>query len=172
MGDRSGCMQQSARSKVRRRVMTASPKQAISSRRRLNHRVIFMRAGHTGNGSWEFSRGERPRRRMPEIDMRTIALTVNGVQRRATVETRLTLADLLREEFRLTGTHVGCEHGVCGACTILLDGEAIRSCLLLAVQADGQTVETVEHLASDAEHLSPLQEQFVQHHGLQCGFCT
>jgi len=101
-----------------------------------------------------------------------IALTVNGEGRQATVETRLSLADLLREVFRLTGTHLGCEHGVCGACTVLLDGEAVRSCLLLAVQADGHSVETVEHLAPDAEHLSPLQAQFVTHHGLQCGFCT
>ena len=101
-----------------------------------------------------------------------IALTVNGEARQATVETRLSLADLLREVFRLTGTHLGCEHGVCGACTVLLDGEAVRSCLLLAVQADGHSVETVEHLAPDAEHLSPLQAQFVTHHGLQCGFCT
>ena len=79
---------------------------------------------------------------------------------------------MLREEFRLTGTHLGCEHGVCGACTVLLDGEAVRSCLLFAVQATGHSVETVESLAPDAEHLTPLQEQFIQHHGLQCGFCT
>ena len=109
---------------------------------------------------------------MIEIDTRTITLTVNGQQRSATVETRTTLADLLREEFRLTGTHLGCEHGVCGACTVLLDGEAVRSCLLLAVQAEGSRVETVESLAPDENHLNPLQEQFVQHHGLQCGFCT
>jgi carbon-monoxide dehydrogenase small subunit len=88
------------------------------------------------------------------------------------VETRLSLADLLRENLRLTGTHLGCEHGVCGACTLLVDGEAVRACLMLAVQADGHRVETVESLAPDPEHLSPLQEQFVQHHGLQCGFCT
>ena len=103
---------------------------------------------------------------------RTIALTVNGQPRRATVEMRTTLVDLLREEFRLTGTHVGCEHGVCGACTVLVDGEAVRSCLLLAVQAGGRDVETVEGLAPDPEHLTPLQAELVRHHGVQCGFCT
>ena len=107
-----------------------------------------------------------------EIETRDITLTVNGQQRTATVPTRMSLADLLREEFRLTGTHLGCEHGVCGACTVLVDGEAVRSCLMLAVQAAGHRVETVESLAPDQEHLTPLQEQFVQHHGLQCGFCT
>jgi carbon-monoxide dehydrogenase small subunit len=109
---------------------------------------------------------------MSEIDTRSISMNVNGQERRATVETRMSLADLLREEFRLTGTHLGCEHGVCGACTVLLDGEAVRSCLLLAVQAHGHTVETVESLAPDQQHLNPLQEQFIAHHGLQCGFCT
>jgi aerobic carbon-monoxide dehydrogenase small subunit len=109
---------------------------------------------------------------MIEMDTRSISLTVNGQQRSATIETRLSLADLLREEFRLTGTHIGCEHGVCGACTVLVDGEAVRSCLMLAVQAADHRVETVESLAPDEHHLNPLQEQFVQHHGLQCGFCT
>jgi carbon-monoxide dehydrogenase small subunit len=104
--------------------------------------------------------------------VRSITLTVNGQQRTATVEPRLSLADLLREEFRLTGTHLGCEHGVCGACTVLLDGSAVRSCLLFAVQADGHSVETVESLAPDEQHLTRLQEEFVRHHGLQCGFCT
>jgi aerobic-type carbon monoxide dehydrogenase small subunit (CoxS/CutS family) len=107
-----------------------------------------------------------------EIDTRTITLIVNGQRRSATIETRVSLADLLREEFRLTGTHLGCEHGVCGACTVLVDGAAVRSCLMLAVQADGHLVDTVESLAPDVEHLTPLQEQFIQHHGLQCGFCT
>jgi aerobic carbon-monoxide dehydrogenase small subunit len=106
------------------------------------------------------------------VNTRTITVTVNGQPRQATVEARLTLADLLRETFRLTGTHLGCEHGVCGACTVLLDGEAVRACLVLAIQTDGHSVETVESLAPDAEHLNPLQEQFVIHHGLQCGFCT
>jgi aerobic carbon-monoxide dehydrogenase small subunit len=104
--------------------------------------------------------------------VRSITLTVNGQPRTATVEPRLSLADLLREEFRLTGTHLGCEHGVCGACTVLLDGSAVRSCLLFAVQADGHSVETVESLAPDEQHLTRLQEEFVRHHGLQCGFCT
>jgi aerobic carbon-monoxide dehydrogenase small subunit len=103
---------------------------------------------------------------------RAIRVTVNGQPREAVVEVRLTLADLLRENFRLTGTHLGCEHGVCGACTVLLDGEAVRSCLLLAVQANGAEIQTVEGLAPDADHLTPLQAQFVEHHGLQCGFCT
>jgi aerobic carbon-monoxide dehydrogenase small subunit len=106
------------------------------------------------------------------IDTRSITVTVNGQLRTATVETRVSLADLLREQLRLTGTHIGCEHGVCGACTVLLDGEAVRSCLLLAVQAAGHRVDTVEGLAPDQDHLNPLQERFIEHHGLQCGFCT
>jgi carbon-monoxide dehydrogenase small subunit len=105
---------------------------------------------------------------MPE---RTIALTVNGVPHRATVETRKTLADFLREDCVLTGTHLGCEHGVCGACTVILDGDALRSCLMFAVQADGATITTVEGLAPPGE-LSPIQEAFRAEHGLQCGFCT
>jgi aerobic-type carbon monoxide dehydrogenase small subunit (CoxS/CutS family) len=103
---------------------------------------------------------------------RAISLTVNGEPRRATVEVRTTLVDFLREALRLTGTHVGCEHGVCGACTVIVDGEAVRGCLLLAVQADGSRVETVESLAPDPEHLNALQAEFVRHHGVQCGFCT
>ena len=102
---------------------------------------------------------------------RTINLKVNGNAVRAQVEPRLTLADFLREHLRLTGTHLGCEHGVCGACTIVLDGAAVRSCLLFAVQADGADVTTVEGLAADGE-LSPLQQCFREHHALQCGFCT
>src|SRR3954464_10677486 len=105
-------------------------------------------------------------------DKRTIPLTVNGQRHTREVETRLHLADFLREQLRLTGTHLGCEHGVCGACTVLVDGEAVRSCLLLAVQANGCEVETVESLAPDPEHLNELQHQFVAHHGVQCGFCT
>jgi aerobic carbon-monoxide dehydrogenase small subunit len=104
--------------------------------------------------------------------VRTIRLVVNGQPRTATIEARLSLADLLREAFRLTGTHLGCEHGVCGACTVLLDGSAVRSCLLFAVQADGRSVETVESLAPDEAHLNRVQEEFIRHHGLQCGFCT
>jgi carbon-monoxide dehydrogenase small subunit len=98
-------------------------------------------------------------------------LTINGMPYQALVEPRTTLADLLRAELGLTGTHVGCEHGVCGACTVLLDGRAVRSCLMLALQADGAEVMTVEGLAKDAE-LHPIQEAFIEGHGLQCGFCT
>ena len=100
-----------------------------------------------------------------------VSVTVNGEAHTATVEPRLLLADLLREVLGLRGTHLGCEHGVCGACTILLDGEPVRSCLLLGVQADGREVTTVEGLA-DADGLHPLQEAFREHHALQCGFCT
>jgi aerobic-type carbon monoxide dehydrogenase small subunit (CoxS/CutS family) len=105
-------------------------------------------------------------------DRRTIHVTINGAPRQAVVEPRLLLADLLREVLGLRGTHLGCEHGVCGACTILLDGEPVRSCLLLAVQADGREVTTVEALAEPDGSLHPLQEAFREHHALQCGFCT
>jgi aerobic-type carbon monoxide dehydrogenase small subunit (CoxS/CutS family) len=100
-----------------------------------------------------------------------VEVTVNGRGYRETVEPRLLLSDFLRHTLGLTGTHVGCEHGVCGACTVRLDGAAVRSCLLLAVQADGSAVETVESLAPDGG-LSPLQEAFRECHALQCGFCT
>lgn len=102
---------------------------------------------------------------------RTIRLRVNGQEHQRTVEVRKTLADFLREDLDLTGTHLGCEHGVCGACTIVMDGEAVRSCLLFAVQADGAEILTVEGLAR-GESLHPIQEAFWEHHGLQCGFCT
>jgi carbon-monoxide dehydrogenase small subunit len=101
----------------------------------------------------------------------TIRLQVNGQEVEYTVDVRRSLADFLREDLDLTGTHVGCEHGVCGACTVLLNGTAVRSCLLLAVQADGAQVATVEGLAL-GEALHPLQEAFRLEHGLQCGFCT
>jgi carbon-monoxide dehydrogenase small subunit len=101
-----------------------------------------------------------------------ITVRVNEVDRRATVAPRLTLADFLRTECRLTGTHLGCEHGVCGACTVLLDGEAVRSCLVLAVQADGLEVTTIEGIAAPDGELSPVQAGFRDCHGLQCGFCT
>jgi aerobic-type carbon monoxide dehydrogenase small subunit (CoxS/CutS family) len=107
---------------------------------------------------------------MPERDAR-ISVTVNGSVRDEVVEARLTLADFLRERLRLTGTHLGCEHGVCGACTVLVEGQAVRSCLMLAVQCDGAEVETVEGLARGGE-LTPLQEAFRRNHALQCGFCT
>jgi aerobic carbon-monoxide dehydrogenase small subunit len=102
---------------------------------------------------------------------RSIQLRVNGQAYERTVETRQTLADFLREELHLTGTHLGCEHGICGACTILFNGEAVRSCLLLAVQADDAELMTVEGLAQ-GESLHPLQRAFHAHHALQCGFCT
>ena len=101
----------------------------------------------------------------------TIQLRVNGVQYERTVEVRRLLVDFLRHDLHLTGTHVGCEHGVCGACTILLNGESVRSCLLFAVQADGADLLTVEGLAPKGE-LDILQKAFWEHHGLQCGFCT
>jgi carbon-monoxide dehydrogenase small subunit len=101
----------------------------------------------------------------------TIRLIVNGTTYERTVEARRTLVDFLREDLRLTGTHVGCEHGVCGACTILYNGEAVRSCLLFAVQADGAHLLTIEGLAQ-GDALHPLQQAFHEHHALQCGFCT
>ena len=104
-------------------------------------------------------------------DTRTIAVNVNGKPRTATIETRLTLVDFLRHELKLTGTHVGCEHGVCGACTVLVDGISARACLMLAVQCDGLEVATVESLANDGK-LNTLQQAFQDNHGLQCGFCT
>ena len=106
-----------------------------------------------------------------KAEIRTIAMTVNGEQVSVDVEVRALLSDVLRHDLRLTGTHVGCEHGVCGACTILVDGESARSCLILAVQADGSTIETVESLGT-VSSLSALQEAFRENHGLQCGFCT
>ncbi|MFB4297585.1 (2Fe-2S)-binding protein [Actinomadura sp. NTSP31] len=106
---------------------------------------------------------------MPDV---TVQMLVNGAPRRATVPPRLTLADFLRERCGLTGTHLGCEHGVCGACTILVDGEAVRACLVLAVQADGAEITTVEGIAAPDGELSPVQAAFRDHHGLQCGFCT
>jgi aerobic-type carbon monoxide dehydrogenase small subunit (CoxS/CutS family) len=104
-------------------------------------------------------------------ETREVAVTVNGRRHEAETEVRTLLSDFLRSELGYTGTHVGCEHGVCGACTVLLDGVPVRSCLLLAAQADGAEITTVEALASDGE-LHPLQEAFHREHGLQCGFCT
>ena len=100
-----------------------------------------------------------------------ISVKVNGRAERRSVPVRMTLADFLRHELGLTGTHLGCEHGVCGACTVLIDGHSARSCLTLAVQADGCEITTVEALAVDGK-LNRLQEAFIEHHGLQCGFCT
>ena len=105
-------------------------------------------------------------------ERRTITVTVNGKRYQNEVPVRLTLADYLRHELGLTGTHLGCEHGVCGACTILLDGQSARSCLMLAVQANGHDILTVEGIAPSEDKLHPLQEAFRDNHGLQCGFCT
>lgn len=107
----------------------------------------------------------------PAAERHPIQLEVNGRAVAAAVEPRLLLSDFLRQDLGLTGTHVGCEHGVCGACTVLVDGEAVRSCLLFAVQADGRRISTVESLGTP-ERMHPLQEAFRQAHGLQCGFCT
>jgi aerobic-type carbon monoxide dehydrogenase small subunit (CoxS/CutS family) len=104
-------------------------------------------------------------------DTQALRMIVNGQERRGITDVRTTLADFLRHDLSLTGTHLGCEHGVCGACTVLVDGAAVRSCLMLAVQADGTRIETVEGLA-DGDELSPLQEAFHRNHALQCGFCT
>ena len=112
---------------------------------------------------------------MPETSgVTTVAIecSVNGARYTATVEARLTLADFLRERCGLTGTHLGCEHGVCGACTVLVDGRAVRSCLMFAVQAQGREVTTVEGLAGPDGALSAVQQAFRSEHGLQCGFCT
>lgn len=103
---------------------------------------------------------------------RAISVEVNGEVRKAEVDHRMTLADLLRHEFDLTGTHLGCEHGVCGACTILVNGHSARSCLMFAVQADGKKITTVEGLGAAHGELSVLQRAFREHHALQCGFCT
>src|SRR5438309_214026 len=105
-------------------------------------------------------------------DRRRITLRVNGSEVEREIETRMTLADFLRLELELTGTHLGCEHGVCGACTVMVDGQAVRSCLMLAVQADGCTIVTVEGLAAPDGTLHPVQQALRDCHGLQCGFCT
>jgi aerobic-type carbon monoxide dehydrogenase small subunit (CoxS/CutS family) len=101
-----------------------------------------------------------------------VRVVVNGEERTASVEPRKLLSDFIREDLGLTGTHVGCEHGVCGACTILLEGRSVRSCLMFAVQVEGARIETIEGLGGDPDRLHPIQEAFWDHHGLQCGFCT
>ncbi|MGA2128306.1 MAG: 2Fe-2S iron-sulfur cluster-binding protein, partial [Xanthobacteraceae bacterium] len=105
-------------------------------------------------------------------DLHAITVTVNGTVYPRQVESRLLLSDFIRHDLRLAGTHVGCEHGVCGACTVLLDGVAARSCLMFAVQADGHRILTVEGLAPDRDSLHPLQQAFHEAHALQCGYCT
>jgi aerobic-type carbon monoxide dehydrogenase small subunit (CoxS/CutS family) len=107
----------------------------------------------------------------PTDDQRILRMTINGVPRRGIAEPRMLLVDFIRHELQLTGTHVGCEHGVCGACTVRVDGEVVRSCIMFAVQAEGAQIETVEGLAKDGE-LNVVQQAFRQEHGLQCGFCT
>ncbi|MFZ7945229.1 (2Fe-2S)-binding protein [Neobacillus sp. 19] len=109
---------------------------------------------------------------MTQTNLKDIALTVNGKEYTASVEPRMLLSDVLRDELRLTGTHVGCEHGICGACTIMMDGRPVRSCLVFGVQADKKEIRTVEGLAEPDGSLHPLQEAFWEKHGLQCGFCT
>ena len=105
-------------------------------------------------------------------DRRRISVEVNGHRIERETETRMHLADFLRQELDLTGTHLGCEHGSCGSCTVIVDGDAVRSCLMLAVQADGASVRTIEGLAEADGTLHPVQDAFWRHHGLQCGFCT
>ena len=102
----------------------------------------------------------------------SVCIIVNGVEHRCEVPTRLSLVDFLRETLRLTGTHVGCEHGICGACSVILDGDPVRSCLMFAVQADGHSITTVEGLANADGSMSVLQDSFCETHGLQCGYCT
>jgi len=110
---------------------------------------------------------------LPEFsETNTIALVVNGHRYERQVPVRLLLSDFLRHELHLTGTHIGCEHGVCGCCTVLLNGEAVRSCLMLAVQTDGMEITTIEGVAGDRDQMHPIQQAFQQKHGLQCGFCT
>lgn len=106
------------------------------------------------------------------MTVRTVRVRINGQERAASVEARKTLADFLRDDCALTGTHVACEHGVCGACTVIVNGDAIRSCLMFAVQADGAEIRTVEGVAGADGELHPVQAAFRDHHGLQCGFCT
>jgi carbon-monoxide dehydrogenase small subunit len=106
------------------------------------------------------------------VSTREIRLTINGCEYRGEVEPRKLLTDFLRDDLRLTGTHVGCEHGVCGACTVLLNEQPVRACLMFAVQVDGAELKTIEGLAPSATVLHPLQEKFWELHGLQCGFCT
>jgi aerobic-type carbon monoxide dehydrogenase small subunit (CoxS/CutS family) len=105
-------------------------------------------------------------------DVHLVAITVNGTRHEVAVEARRTLADVLRHDLGYTGTHLGCEHGICGACTVLVDGEPTRACLMFGVQADDCAVETVEGLAGEDGALNPLQDAFSAHHALQCGFCT
>jgi carbon-monoxide dehydrogenase small subunit len=136
-----------------------------------SHAALATPASTPGGAGSEQLHSDRPDADLPDAPHHPIRCRVNGREHRATVEPRLLLSDFLRQDLGLTGTHVGCEHGVCGACTVLLDGEAVRSCLLFAVQADGRELSTVESLGTP-ERMHPLQEAFRAAHGLQCGFCT
>jgi aerobic carbon-monoxide dehydrogenase small subunit len=111
---------------------------------------------------------------MPDVDVRPaeISFRINGSERRASVEPRKLLSDFIRQDLALTGTHVGCEHGVCGTCTVVVDGLIVRSCLMFAAQIDGSSVETIESVAAPGTPLHPVQQAFWEHHGLQCGYCT
>ena len=117
-------------------------------------------------------RGGGPHEASEADTRRTIRVTVNGEDYEREVDVRRTLGDFIREDLRLTGLHYGCEHGVCGACTVLLDGVAVKSCMLLAPQAEGAEITTVEGLAPEDGELTPVQKAFSEHHGLQCGYCT
>src|ERR1051326_4182165 len=120
---------------------------------------------------WSSARSRRPPAKPGSNPMPT-KFEVNGKPVEVNVEPRMTLADCLRNVLRLTGTHIGCEHGVCGACTVLLDGETARSCIMLAVQADGAVIRTLESVAGEGGELHPVQQAFWDKHGMQCGFCT
>src|SRR5579875_1127131 len=133
--------------------------------------AAWRRSGRSGEHPWLMEDRMTEESSTAGDDQVWVTVTVNGVPQTRQVEARLTLADFLRGELGLKGTHLGCEHGSCGACTVIVDGDAIRSCLMLAVQARGRTVETVESLAADGR-LSPLQAAFREFHALQCGFCT
>jgi carbon-monoxide dehydrogenase small subunit len=109
---------------------------------------------------------------MSELSKQLVTVEINGQTYRGEVEPRKTLGDFIREDAHLTGTHLACEHGVCGACTVLVDGKASRSCLMFAVQADGAQITTIEGLSPDGGPLNPVQQAFMENHGLQCGFCT
>jgi aerobic carbon-monoxide dehydrogenase small subunit len=129
---------------------------------------VTLRERFRGGGS-----RSTPSEAAPEpTSRRTIRVTVNGEVYEREVDVRRTLGDFIREDLRLTGLHYGCEHGVCGACTVLLDGSAVRSCLMLAVQVDGRSLKTIEGMASSDGELHPIQQAFWDQHGLQCGFCT
>src|SRR6266702_3167489 len=140
-------------------------------RQAYRHKIVFLHHRFLSARSAALVSACRKESMMQEDDFVTIRLAVNGVTHHLVVEPRRLLADVLREDLGLTGTNIGCEHGVCGSCTVLVDGQSVRSCLMFAVQANGHEVMTVEGLASGSE-LHPLQQAFWEKQGLQCGFCT